>query len=197
MISLRTWAFGLLLAYSCYANTARSGDWWTDDALAMPVRPAAESTVLQNPPLFSWPTKENVSNYEFELWSGDSGWVLHRVNKNWLHFDSPLSLGAYRWRVRPVSSEAGSQSAWSTEWSFRVDSTSETYVVAPPSSLIDNAIRNQHPRGFPRGEELASLKKALAGTRATDIAQLKLKVQKLLVNAHPVEPNRRFDKLPC
>jgi hypothetical protein len=171
-----------------------SGDWWTDDALAMPVRPAAESTVLQNPPLFSWPTKESVSNYEFQLWSDKNGWLTHRVNKNWLHLDSALGRGVYRWRVRPASSDA--QAAWSTERSFKIDSTSETYVVALPSTLVDNAIRNQRPRGFPRGEELASLKKALAGTRSTDTAQLKLKVQKSLGNALPVEPTQRFDKLP-
>ncbi|NTV70810.1 MAG: DUF4962 domain-containing protein [Azonexaceae bacterium] len=177
------------------SQLAVAADWWDSDPLGMPVRPTAGSSVLQNPPVFSWPAQAKSTGYEVQVWSEQSGWLSYRVKLNWLQLPGPLAQGLYRWRVR-VETSSGASAIWSDERGFRVGPEAQNFVVGKPSVLLADAISRSHPRGVPRGNDLLSLKKSFAGSRRNDILLLKQRIQKSLSVAAPVEPLHRFDTLP-
>jgi hypothetical protein len=173
---------------------AVAADWWVPNALSMPVRPAAGSNALQNPPQFSWPLRSGKGGYEIQI-AGPGGVDSYRSGLNWLHLKSLLATGKYRWRVRGLDDAGSAATEWSDERHFSIVSGQDQFIVPDPEGLWAKAAQTGRPRGMPHGEELTNLKNVLSNERAKDFSGLKVRLQKMIGAVVPSEPSQSFNTM--
>jgi len=163
-------------------------DWMSAaDVWNMPVKPADGAICEQTPPDFSWPFRDWTRAYDFELTYPDGTIKNREVVGNWLLYDEKLEPGEYAWRVRPIRRFFFSGS-WSEKRGFRIAPEAQPYVVPPLDDLWRKVAELEHPRGFPRGEELVRLASALEGERLDGWWQLKARVRRSLTKSLTAEP---------
>lgn len=171
-------------------------DWFKDDVLSMPARPTGGSVVLQNPPVISWPARYAATGYSVRLVDPVGSVATFEQKGNWLNLKSRLvTNGAYRWQVRALGAGNVPMTDWSAERSFSVSVDAGTFLVPDAVSLWNKASQIPHPRAFPHGAELDSLRAEFGSSRAADIAQLKARLQKIMGATLIVEPISAFSAI--
>lgn len=170
---------------------ARASDWLDsrkpDDASPFPVDGAE---TLQTPPDFRWVFRTEAVRYELQVGNAQGAMSTYQSAYNWFTPDSLFKPGAYRWRVRAMDGKGTTPTGWSSWRAFSVSENATALLLPPADRLGSRLVQAGHPRAFPAGAELASLKALLNGERAKDWGRLLDRVRKETGKLIPEEPRQ-------
>ncbi|MDB5821782.1 MAG: Heparinase II/III-like protein [Herminiimonas sp.] len=145
---------------------------WAESADPMTVRlsPAANATMQQNPPGFTWSRYgKQMSHYELRVRS-TTGSIFHWTTaKTWYLPTALMPPGAYTWQVRALEDGA----PWSEKRPFTISPNSASFVVPDDDQLVNRLKRKSRPRSFAfNGADEQTWRTAIMADRAATVQQL-------------------------
>lgn len=189
----RVWLLAWLI---CMSTRLYAADW-LDAREIDDMRPHPEngSVSIQTPPDFRWPFRAGAERYEIQVADKDGVTVSYTTSYNWLNPEKTYGSGAYRWRVRAMSPQDATLTGWSSWREFLVADKAQTFLVPTSGQLETQLASAPHPRAFPTGAELVSLKSMLDGVREQDWIRLQKRVRKAMGQAIPEEPSQPLNSI--
>lgn len=182
----------LLLAWLLIMTAPLHAADWLDARKIEDVRPNPEngSASLQTPPDFRWPFKAGAEHYDIQVADKDDVTASYTSAYNWLSPEKIYKPGVYRWRVRAMSAQGITLTGWSDWREFQVVDGARIFLVPSSGQLETKLVGAPHPRAFPAGDELISLKAMLSGARAQDWIKLQKRVRQAMGQPIPREPSQ-------
>lgn len=179
-------------------DPAGVSDWLSpQSALEMPVHPADQAVVVQNPPVFRWRYEGEDISYEVVIERTDQpGEPIRRITEyNHLMLGAPLDHGDWRWRARRWRDRKGAGD-WSEWRHFTIQKKAHVFVAPSVQTAWDRALERRRPRSFPDKEGFNDLRRDLnQGERRLVFREVKENVEQNLVGGEldPEPPTATFE----
>lgn len=171
---------------------ASANEWPQTSPYNRALQPMDCAVIDHDPPVLAWSNVKGATGYEIQLSKatdatfGTSS-VISTISTTtpWSYLPSKLGAGNFIWKVRIKGA-----TAWGPARRFQIAAAARDFTVPPLATALKTASSLAHPRAQPTGAERASwLADLTTGSRATNMSELRRRVDGKVGEAMPVDPS--------
>jgi hypothetical protein len=168
-----------------------NGIWPQTSPFNRSLQPIDCGIIDHDPPVLAWSNVAGATDYQISLSRTDANFnnpvevSSAQMSTPWFYWPYKLGAGNYTWKVRVKGA-----TTWGPSRRFQISANPRDFTVPPVATAFAKASGLSRPRAQPHdAERTAWLNDLMTGSRASDYAGLRKRVESKYGDVMPVDPS--------